>query len=561
MTDANGFYRPRGLPHDIEFEDDEDSRKSVTESTASVSEYTVSSRPSSEVSYLFPDRHTGRRTPVSMSDYGYNNVYTPPPPPSSQYTPPPASQYNPPAPEYTPPVSLYTPPSSTHTAPGTPLLPTRLPPSDHVCCSRYGTTTTAPTLPLTIHDPPFPRHHCCTNSKFRSKIRKLLLRTSLLTLLLVLIILWKTHHLLPFRSPPRILSSSCAPSKTAFATQGTYTLTPSSSFTFTESASIGLGGNILVRTDETAKVVTVEYDILSSAPDTVSFSVSSSTNTVELRAPHSSSCITARITLTLPPSLQTLILTTSTLPINLDSSVSLSTLKLISHHDASLTSYASVNKSTTISLSSGSITGTFDLAEHLTLSTLAGSIAAKIHPLNITAPTASLVAKTLSGSITLGLKLDDPSTPPKRNYTTVVSTVSGSITGKYLFGFAATFGADAGAIAVSLWPMLFGEGEKMDTLVTGNQHGATVVSFEKALGGKRVCGFHGAITGGVEVRYPKDWEGEVKAKTRVGVVEVTGEGVEITKRSLTEVEGFKGDKEKGKIVAGTEVGEVIVRVG
>lgn len=320
---------------------------------------------------------------------------------------------------------------------------------------------------------------------------------------------------------------------------------------------MGLDGNVVVLTDPDALNVTVEYDIVSSAPDTVSFSVDDDEGVVRLRAPHSRECVTAHITLTLPSTLQSLSITTSTLPIELRDSVTLSTLAVFTSH-GSLISHASVNSTTSVSLRSGSISGTFDLAEQLTLKTLAGSISAKIHPLNLTTPNAKLTAKTLSGSISLGLKLDDH-TPPRRNYSTEVQTVSGSISGLYLFGATTTFAADAGAISVSVLPTLYEE--RFDTLVTSSQHGATVLGFEKALKGKKVYGIHGTVTGGVEVKYPKDWEGKVIAKAGVGVVDVVGEGIEITRREIGLVEGFKGNKTNGKIVAGSGVGGVLVRVG
>ncbi|CCX34400.1 Similar to hypothetical protein [Tuber melanosporum Mel28]; acc. no. XP_002837780 [Pyronema omphalodes CBS 100304] len=372
-------------------------------------------------------------------------------------------------------------------------------------------------------------------------------------MLLILAILFKIST--PY-FPQRKFSLSCTGHKAAFKSHGTLSIPPSDSFTFLEIADVGLDGYLQIKADPSATHASLSYDLISSAPNTISFT--SSANSIKMLAPHSHECVTAQLTLTLPPLLDELTISTTTLPITLDDSISLNHLHASTSH-AGVLSHAKVNLTTIVSLKAGTIGGVYDLGTSLKLETVAGAITASIHPLNLTNPSATLEAKTVSGSIDLKLELDD-NVVPKRNYSVAASTVSGGVRGTYLFGSFAGFGATSGMIDVKLRPVVIdGSPDREDVLVTATKNGITGVKFTGGLNGKRVRGAHKADTGGVEVAYPGDWEGSVQARAKLGRVEVAG--VEIDKREWGSIEGHKGDKERGDIVVGSMVGEVMVRVG
>jgi hypothetical protein len=169
MTDSNGFYRPQDLPQDVpdpiplSDDEDDDAKRSYTESESGSSvtylnSPTIRTRASSSAaSYIFPDMRNGRRSPVSMSDYGsaypgYPRLSMDYTPQRSEYTPS-ASVFTPQtASNYSPPVSLYSPTGSNSppsTTNYTPLLPA-------MAERRYGYGT-APELPLHISEPSQPK--------------------------------------------------------------------------------------------------------------------------------------------------------------------------------------------------------------------------------------------------------------------------------------------------------------------------------------------------------------------------------------------------------------------
>ncbi|KAI5816705.1 hypothetical protein BZA77DRAFT_311679 [Pyronema omphalodes] len=590
MTDANGFYRPRGLPQDLEFTDDEDySGKPLASDTESCDESTLYSRPSSSTSYLRPDQLGGARTPGTMSVYRHM-ISSPPPAsdytpsvlshytgPSPEYTPqdsqytPATSQYTPAASQYTPPTSQYTPPASQYTPASSDIrrspesslysLPQQTPLSSILT---YGTVVEASGLPLpfNIQEPHEKRRGFCVFGRFKrfsnysstkdsSLFRRFFIRSLCSLLILVILFRMSTPYF-----PQRNFSLPCTGHQAAFKSHGTLSIPPNDSFTFLEIANIGLDGYLQIKSDPSATHTSLSYDLISSAPHTISFT--SSADSIKMLAPHSHECVTAKLTLTLPPVLNKLKITTTTLPITLDDSISLNHLEISTSH-AGVSSHAAVNQTTKVSLKSGTITGVYDLGTSLKLETIAGAITASIHPLNLTHPTATLDAKTISGSISLKLKLDD-NIVPGRNYSVTANTVSGGIHGTYLFGSFTGFKTTSGIIDVGLWPVFIkGSEDREDLLTTETKNGVTDVGFIGGLNGKRVRGSHKADTGGVQVAYPGDWEGSVQARTKLGRVEVAG--IEIDRREWGSIDGHVGDKEKGGIEVRSMIGEVMVRVG
>jgi hypothetical protein len=195
MTDANGFYRPEDLPQDIPdptplSDDEDDTAKGCYAESESGSSVTYLNSPtvrtrasSSAASYIFPDMRGGRRSPVSMSDYGsgypcYPRVSMDYTPQRSEYTPS-ASVFTPQnASDYTPTPSLYTPAGTQTPSPTTgymPLLPV-------MAERRYGYGTT-PELPQYISKP--------SPAKKRSLGGCYCLRGLFLTITLIPFLLWK----------------------------------------------------------------------------------------------------------------------------------------------------------------------------------------------------------------------------------------------------------------------------------------------------------------------------------------------------------------------------------
>ncbi|KAI5816451.1 hypothetical protein BZA77DRAFT_312945 [Pyronema omphalodes] len=270
--------------------------------------------------------------------------------------------------------------------------------------------------------------------------------------------------------------------------------------------------------------------------------------------------ISGKVTVFLPKRIKHLNITTHSLPIRIKNNVNLHTLQVTSHR-GNLKSQAKVRERTAINLHTGGISGTFDLGQELILETVLGSIRASIHPLDLkhAGAVANMVVKTFAGSIDLGLDCKDHDIP-KRNYTSTVSTKTGRIQGTFLYGAELKIHTTTGSIDAKLTPTIY-EKNEVGMLVTATNHGCTKLLFTRMLEGKWVEAYHAAVTGRIGVRYPGDWEGRITAETKVGKVQVSGDGVEITKDERGLVEAYKGDKQKGRIIAASGMGEVMVKIG
>jgi hypothetical protein len=314
---------------------------------------------------------------------------------------------------------------------------------------------------------------------------------------------------------------------------------------------------VISNPDPEAENVKVDYVITATSQEAIYISIGDD-GVVQLLSKHNPShprvCATVHIILKIPHSLTTLTLKTHTLPIFLDESVQVSTLDVATLH-ASIRSDATASDSIKAQAETGSISGTFSLATQLVLDTRSGSIDAIIKPLDIPDPRADLVAKTTTGSIVLAIA---PGAVPSRNYTSAITTVSGAIRGEFLFGAVARFAGVAGSISAELLPVKYKE--VVGKLRTESKHGATTVTFTKKLEGKKVRGWHGAVTGAIYAVYPEDWEGEIEARAKVGAVGVSGDGVEIEERSWGWVKGFKGNRTAGSLEAIGHVGAVNLRI-
>ncbi|KAI5853538.1 hypothetical protein BZA05DRAFT_396439 [Tricharina praecox] len=365
----------------------------------------------------------------------------------------------------------------------------------------------------------------------------------------------------------------------AFAMHGTHSLPAGDIFSFAEALSarrIMLDGTVLVQTakDPDAANITVSYTIASSSESALSLAfsddlaelislvdVSSTTEANILSAQRYTKqriCATAHIVITLPRSVKELSLSTTSLAISLADGISLETLfAATSHGGIHLSKDAQVSNCTTARTSFGSISGTYDLGGHLCLETSAGNINAAIRPLATPFSPAALTAKADSGSIHLSIIGGGAGKAPVRNYTADISSTTGSISGEILLGLKADLSTHTGTIRVDFVPV----GDADADVTTETKSGNIVVGFKHLLHGKSVWGRHETRTGAVAVRYPSDWEGRVRATSRLGVVDVRGKGVVTERNERDVVEGYRGDRDAGGIEAVNGVGSVEVLVG
>ena len=221
---------------------------------------------------------------------------------------------------------------------------------------------------------------------------------------------------------------------------------------------------------------------------------------------------------------------------------------------------------TILKTSSSPITGAFTLLDLLDLTSSSGSIKVSIDNGEADSSNpqpAQLSISTSSGSVHVD---SDLTTVHAREYKTDVSTQSASISGTYLLGATARFETSSGRIDAEITPY---DSQASSALHTRSSSGAARVQVRSAYknGGKAFEELRGehvsSGSGGIEVRYPREWEGKIDAVTGSGSIRVGGEGVvvdEAGKYGGGHVRAHKGEGES-RIEARAGSGSVRIGVG
>ncbi|GAB7329602.1 hypothetical protein MBLNU13_g01354t1 [Cladosporium sp. NU13] len=221
---------------------------------------------------------------------------------------------------------------------------------------------------------------------------------------------------------------------------------------------------------------------------------------------------------------------------------------------------------TILKTSSSPITGAFTLLDLLDLTSSSGSIKVSVDSGEADSSNpqpAQLSVSTSSGSVHVD---SDLTTVYAREYKTDVSTQSASISGTYLLGTSARFTSSSGTIDPDIMPY---DSQASSALHTRSSSGGTRVQVRSAYkdGGKAFKDLRSehvsSGSGGVEVRYPREWEGKIDAATGSGSISVRGEGVvvdEAGKYGGGHVRAHKGEGES-RIEARAGSGSVRIGVG
>jgi len=195
-----------------------------------------------------------------------------------------------------------------------------------------------------------------------------------------------------------------------------------------------------------------------------------------------------------------------------------------------LEAYTFTSRRVIIDVSSGSIRGDYALLDLLSLQTHSGSIRANVFPkkadLNRPVP-AEFRAISSSGSVEVHYPIHE--LLPDRDYTVYVISTSGSISGEYIHGIQTTMDCASGSITAKVLP--YASGRHASTLYTNSKSGRTslqvlppidIFSHDIRLTTAR----HDSHSGGVDVRYPRGWEGEIAAETNSGHISLDGPDIE-----------------------------------
>ncbi|KAF2151598.1 hypothetical protein K461DRAFT_321801 [Myriangium duriaei CBS 260.36] len=215
---------------------------------------------------------------------------------------------------------------------------------------------------------------------------------------------------------------------------------------------------------------------------------------------------------------------------------------------------------TLIETYSGRIQGTLALHNRVRLATLSGSIFTTIEPqqesIGTSPQSAELSIATRSGHI--NTKMTIQGKLPNRKYKTSVQTMSGRISGSYIFGETGKFTSYSGRIRADVLPFVFQSVLKRDSykqVTTSTEEGKSAAAnndaarvaqrLDTAVFSSRtqlrlldpyyprffhqpfsLTSTHTSTSGRLEIEYPREWSGTIAASTMSSTVNIRGSGLE-----------------------------------
>ena len=189
----------------------------------------------------------------------------------------------------------------------------------------------------------------------------------------------------------------------------------------------------------------------------------------------------------------------------------------------------------------GSIEGTYPLYDLLSITTVSGSISILISPqeaLDSNTKPAKLILQSASGSIQADTPVAELTESkrlrkiPHRDYTSSVSSASGSIYANILHTSKTTIQTASGRISAYIHP--HGPPSLPSLLVTDSASSATNVKVYPSLSHpliplQALSASHRVFSGSINLTYPNEWEGSIHAKTISGTLGVDWPRVNIVK--------------------------------
>lgn len=209
----------------------------------------------------------------------------------------------------------------------------------------------------------------------------------------------------------------------------------------------------------------------------------------------------------------------------------------------------SVNNSTSISLTSGtldassfnsretrletisgSISGKYSLFDLLYINTISGSVNINIEPkekLEGGKDAAMFQAKSLSGSIRADYERKEI---PERDYVVAMETKVGSLDGTFIHGSKTSLYTVAGSITADFLP--FKSGDFASELITNSHSGETMVTIRSpykasGTGVNKLMTRHKSVSGAIDLTYPQEWEGHLEGTSLTGALHLQGKDLEL----------------------------------
>ncbi|KAF1980767.1 hypothetical protein K402DRAFT_468042 [Aulographum hederae CBS 113979] len=245
----------------------------------------------------------------------------------------------------------------------------------------------------------------------------------------------------------------------------------------------------------------------------------------------------------------------------------------ISLASSSMTATPFLNsRKTRIDVGSGSIHGSYNLYDLLSISSFSGSINVDVQPKEESKSDpqpAVLETKTQSGSTHINYPPYSAAPDiPEREYRTSVQGFSGSISGNLIHGYATSLSSKSGSITGSLLPYTADDYDSTLTVetISGMQNIHVLPPFTGSGDMKSMSSKHTTHTGSLTLDYPQKWVGKIEGQTVTGSLKLAGKDVQIVRDEKgvigRNVGAFKGSEYGGsKLDFATSTGSVRVKVG
>ncbi|KAF3036350.1 hypothetical protein E8E12_007871 [Didymella heteroderae] len=225
------------------------------------------------------------------------------------------------------------------------------------------------------------------------------------------------------------------------------------------------------------------------------------------------------------------------------------------------------SRQTHLKTTSGSISGKYALSDLLVIDTRTGSVNIDVAPMEAAAG-ASMPAIFRANSQSGSMRVDfERKHIPERDYQTFVNTTVGSVDGTFIHGSKTKLSSVAGSMTADILPYRSGAfASTLDTSTHSGQMNVTLRASYKAKGVPMMglVSTHKSISGGVGLKYPKEWQGHIDGTSLSGELHLQGKELELLSENdepgKNHVEAKKGDG-GSKLIFDTVSGGCDIKIG
>ena len=235
-----------------------------------------------------------------------------------------------------------------------------------------------------------------------------------------------------------------------------------------------------------------------------------------------------------------------------------------SAHEADKSRSISIHsRETTIAVDSGSVTGSYNLYDLLSISTKSGSIDVKVDPKNASedkVKPAILELTSNSGSIRASTSTVSV---PDRDFQTSISSNSGGIDATLIHGLRTSLRSNNGHINADLFP--YGHEDSRTDISTHSNSGSTDIKVHSSISHpcaplKKLYATYHCSSGSLRLWYPAQWQGSVEGTILSGSIHLDWQGLRIVKDEKEgwvkrKIEAVRGEGE-GRLVFSQDSGSV-----